>query len=316
MSVKDAAGRATARAVGAFKGLRLRSVERLLLFTGYARSGSTLLGALLNAHPQVLVAYEAGMLSRVDANTTRGDIAARLAGADWRERRTGYRHWGYSYAVRNQWQGRVRHASVIGDKQCNGNTVALYAQPQRLQLLRRQWKVRNLFLYRNPYDMVATGWLNVLRDRAGFASGMAAGKALRSFAPTEAERPQCGQSAISDLFARSDKLAEVLSLFAEEETLAIGHEDFVTSPRRRLREICDFLDLAYTEEWLDACVAIVFPTPHRSRFKVRWAEDQLQAVATAIGRYHWLAGYGYDTVPVGAQRHFGLSAGGTKRRLK
>ena len=300
---------------------RVQTVETLVLVTGYPRSGSTLLGGLLNAHPEMLIAHEADLLSHLSPKTTPAQVLSRLLVADWAVRLwTSYGLWGYSYHVENQWQGSYARLRVIGDKKAYGNTRNLSARPELLDLLRDAmgWQVRNLFVYRNPYDMVATHRLNVLRDAGGRGgsrmgweprgnpgagpSGAAAAKkpaslrrnvSLSEFAPKPGEEPPMTSESVAHILELSERLVGVTPLFSQDETLAVRHEDFVASPKDRLRDICAFLEVGCSEDYLDSCAAVVFPQPHRTRTKVRWSHSHVQEIAGAIGKYPWFEGYSF-----------------------
>ena len=73
-------GRAT------FEGFRhrrdFRHVERFFFLVGYPRSGSTLTGSLLNAHPEMVIAHEADSLGYVRPGITRNQLFAILLQRD------------------------------------------------------------------------------------------------------------------------------------------------------------------------------------------------------------------------------------------
>ena len=279
----------------AYKG---RNVELCLLTVGYSRSGSSLLGQLLNAHPEMVIAHAAHLVPRLHhprclPHGGRGRITRMILDRDRWFRQRQYQSHGYSYAVKGQWQGSCARLRVIGDKAAYNTVRALYRRPDLLESLRRRIRapLRVLFMCRNPYDMVASHRLNRLRDRHG-----AAIPALRDYRPTDAERPEFGQTGIPRILKDvSDMLIEVLPMFRKEDVLPVFHEDFIASPREKLREICSFCGVESTEEYLDACMAVVLPSPHRTRFKVRWSEAQKAEVAATIERYPWFEGYGFES---------------------
>ena len=96
-------------------------VERFCLFLGYSRSGHTLPGAMLSAHPNAVVAHELDVLRYVEMGFDRDAIFSLLCDRDrWFCRR--HCEWtGYSYAIPNQWQGRYETLRVIGDKKGRTN---------------------------------------------------------------------------------------------------------------------------------------------------------------------------------------------------
>ena len=278
---------------------RGRNIERCLLMVGYRRAGSTLLGQLLNAHPEMVIAHEAHLVSRLHLprylpHGGRGRITRMILNRDRQARqRDSYRSAGYSYAVKGHWQGSCTRLRVIGDKAAYNTVRALYRRPDLLDSLRRRLRapLRVLLTCRNPYDMVASQHLNRLRNRHG-----AVIPALRDYRPPDAERPEVGQTTIPQFLKEvSDQLIEVLPMFRKEDVLPVFHEDLIASPREKLCEVCSFCGVESTEEYLDACAAVVLPSAHRTRFKVRWNEEQKADVAAAIDRYPWFEGYGFES---------------------
>ena len=280
----------------AYKG---RDTELCLLTVGYSRSGSSLLGQLLNAHPEMVIAHEAHLVRKLHhprylPHGGRGRIIRMILERDrWFRQRGYWSQVGYSYAVKGQWQGSWTRLRVIGDKASMDTTQALYKHPGLLDSLRRRIRtpIRVLFLCRNPYDMVASEHLVRLRGRHG-----AAIRAPRNYQPSDAERPEIGQITIQKaLKEASDQLSIVLPMFRKEEVLPVFHEDFIASPKEKLREICSFCSVEGTEEYLDACAAVVLPSHHRTRFKVRWSEEQKAEASAIMARYPWFEGYDFES---------------------
>ena len=280
-----------------------RNIERFLLTVGYTRSGSSLLGQLLNAHPEMVIAHEGALVHglynphhpRYLPYGGRGRITRMVLERDrWFRRRRYWSPAGYSYAVNGQWQGSWTRLRVIGDKATKATTRVLYERPDSLDSLRRlfQAPIRVLFLCRNPYDMIASQHLGRLRRWYGAA----AIPAPRNYHPSDAERPEIGQTIIQEFLKEiSDRLSIVLPMFRKEEVLLIFHEDFIASPKEKLRGICSFCGMESTEEYLDACTAVVLPSHHRTRFKVRWSEEQKSEVSSIMARYSWFDRYSFES---------------------
>ena len=285
----------------AFKG---RNIERCILTVGYNRSGSTLLGSLLNAHPEVVIAHELDLLpmSRSPRFAAwlggRGRLVRLILERDRNIIRqwTSYRGSGYSYAVETGWQGNYSRLRVVGDKKSHRVAKQLYRRPDLLDSLRRRIGVpiRMLFTIRNPYDVAAARHLARLRKK-----GVIPFSSRRDYAPAKAERSWIGEENVSWLREHSDKLARVIAMFPKEDTLPVFHEDFVASPREKLREICAFCGVKCADDYLDACVSIVFPAPHPTRSKVRWTPDQVTDIGRTVEKHSGFLGRyaGHDAVP-------------------
>src|SRR4051812_7341147 len=90
--------------------LRRRSafsgVKTFCMFLGYPRSGHSLVGSLLDAHPNMVIAHELDVLKFVRAGFSCEQIFYLLLENSENYAKAGRKYSGYSYAVPNQWQGR------------------------------------------------------------------------------------------------------------------------------------------------------------------------------------------------------------------
>lgn len=278
-----------------------RHIERFVLFIGYHRSGSSFIGAILNSHPEIVISNEAFRYAPDLKNASaigKGRVVRRILAHDRLIRNlTSYeRMGGYSLAVNTHWQGRHSRLRVIGDKSSDECTVCLYNWPWVLGSLRHHMGVpiSVFFTYRNPYDMIAAKYLRTLRNERGNAD---IPLSFLDFNPTDAEKPHIEQDFLAsnnEHFEISRKLAKVLPLFSEDEIFRVKHEDFIASPIENLRRACEFLGVECSEEYLKACAAIAYLSPHKTRFKVRWTSKQKAQVAELIRKYPWFEGYAYE----------------------
>ena len=93
------------------------------MFIGIGRSGTTLIGALLDAHPNMAIANQQTtpkyLRPRLFSRSQIFYLLLRNSRNAVRTRRMG----GYSYAVTGQWQGRFDALEVIGDKSKSAQAV-------------------------------------------------------------------------------------------------------------------------------------------------------------------------------------------------
>ena len=281
----------------AFEG---RNIERCVLTVGYNRSGSTLVGMCLNAHPEIVFTNKVKLL-RMSRSPR---LAAWLGGKGRLVRlileRDRYIHRmavsGYSYAVKDQWQGKYSWLRVVGDK-CSVYTARrLHRRPEALDSLRRKIgaPIRMLFTVRNPYDVAAAHHLTRLQNK-----GEVAFVRRRDYAPAEAERSWIGEEVVSWLGEYSDMTARVIAMLPKEDVFTAYHEDFVASPKEKLREICAFCGVECADDYLDACASIVFPVPHPTRSKVRWSPDRIAEIGRMVEKHSaFLGRYArHDAIP-------------------
>mgnify|MGYP002628275681 CR=1 FL=1 len=250
-------------------------VERFAMFVGYPRSGHSLVGALLDAHPEAAIAHEASALQYVAARFDRDRLFTVLLensasyGAGRQPR------GGYVYDVPGQWQGRFQRLRVIGDKKGEGAALRLHGWPWVLARLRQTVGVplRVLHVVRNPFDNVAT-----MARRAAEVSGRAVDL----------------DASIGRYGALCESAAAVRQRVGPEEWVELRHEDLVARPATELHTLCGALGLEAPEGYLAACAGVVRATPHQSRHKVAWTPGQRDAVAELVDRFEPLSGYTFE----------------------
>jgi hypothetical protein len=253
---------------------RFDSVETLCTFIGHVKSGGTLLGALLDAHPDAVVADEVDVLRYVAAGFRRDQIFHLLLRGAGREARKGRvtarRLQPYSLAIPGQWQGRYRALRVIGESRAGPTTRRLGREPDLLSRLSdRMDGVRPRFIHvvRDPLDPIAA---MVVRGRRSFAD------------------------AISDYELQCRTLVALRERIGPDQVLTVPYEGFVRAPAESLRTACRFLGLEPDPGYLSACAAIVDPSVRSERLLVEWRREHINAVRAVIDRTPFLDGYRQD----------------------
>jgi hypothetical protein len=243
-------------------------VQAYCMFLGYPRSGHSLVGALLNAHPEAVIAHELDALSYVGRGVGRHRLFALLLQRDRWFVRSGSEWFGYDYRVPNQWQGRFRRLRVIGDKKGGTSASRLIKAPHLLADLQRLVgiPVRIIHVVRNPYDNIST-------------MSMRNGRGLEKNLDTYFSLCDC----IAGLIARSPQLS----------LTTVRHEDIIQEPAENLRRLCRKLGLTCPADYLNDCASIVFRAPSRTRLRVDWPHDLVQLVETRMAKIPFLQGYGF-----------------------
>ncbi len=245
------------------------------LFLGHARSGHSILGALLDAHAQVALSDELDALKYVSAGFSRDQVlwlsvqVARDQAARQRQKR-GRGGKVYSYEVPGQWQGRTRDLRVVGDSNAGGTVRALSKDHQllsRLQTLMGGLDLRFVNVARNPYDNIATMML-----RSG-----------RSF-----------ESAFERYFENWELIEQLAERIGPQPIHTVRHEDLVTAPRESLAGVTRFLGVEPSVEYLDACAAVLYDSPARSRHSVSWSPEQRSRIDARTAGFTALQGYSFE----------------------
>ncbi len=248
---------------------RFQAVETFCLFLGHARSGHSLVGALIDAHPQAIIAHELNALRYVEAGFDRSQIYAMILRNSQAHARAGRQWTGYSYAVPGQWQGRAQQIRVIGDKRGRATSLTLNRQPdlaERLQSTVRD-RVRFVHVVRNPFDNIST---MARRNQKSLSHNI-----QTYFLICEA---------VQGIKERSDG----------SSVLSLRHESFINSPVESLQQVCDHLSLACHDDYAHACSQIIYQSPHQSREKIEWPSEGRARVDEGIARFDFLDGYTFE----------------------
>jgi Sulfotransferase family len=253
------------------------------MFIGCPRSGHSLIGSLLDAHPQMAIAHELDVLRFVRAHFSRRQLFqlildnVQLAAKAGRVQ-TGYSGPGagrveYSYAVPNQWQGKWQELKVVGDKKAGESTKRLGAKPELLDDLTETVRLplRLIHVFRNPYDNIST-----MASRRSVELSVA----IRSY------------------FSRCKTVAGISEGLPEGQVHHLSHESFIDDPEQRLAEVCRFLEVPAERRYLQDCARIVYPAPHASRLDAPWTSDLIRGVEKEMARFPFLEGYTFDHVGV------------------
>jgi hypothetical protein len=252
-------------------GSELDDVRIYGLFIGHARSGHSILGALLGAHPSAVFSDELDALRYLQAGFSRRDLLA-LSLSVAREQSSGRQKRGrdgrtYSYEVPGWWQGRWESLQVVGDSLAGRTVQALDAEPglvEQMDSFMHPAAVRYLHVVRDPFDNICT-----MLIRGG-----------RSFV-----------GAFDSFFASCVSLDRVRVHVGLERTLTLAHEDIVKEPEQQLEAACDHLGLSIPDGYLAACAAIVYRAPERSSARIDWDETMAERVSDGISRHGYLARY-------------------------
>ena len=252
-------------------GAELRDLQAYCMFTGYPRSGHSLIGSLLTAHRHMVIAHELDALQYVTAGFSRAQLAALILRQDTGFTTSGRQWEGYSYEVPDQWQGRYEKLLVIGDKKGHDSNRRLATRPWLLDRLRRTMRVPVKIIHhvRNPYDNISTMML-------------------------KGDQPTL-PLAIEAYFELCANIERTRNDTPDEDFMDVQHEAFLAEPKEQLGAIVEFLGLETDEDYLEACRSVVFKSPKQSRHNAPWTDELIRDVGEQMQSYSFLKGYCFDS---------------------
>ncbi len=236
-----------------------------VLIVGNARSGSTLMGAVLDGHPRMVIANE----TSASATFWRGLDGREILREVWdnaeRNAGQGRPSEGYSYQIGPP-PSQKRDVVVAGDKIFNPATLLLHGDYGLIPSLEERLvvPVRLIYAIRNPFDTIAT-----MHRRSG--------------APL-ADR-------IRWYFIHCEAAEALRARLPPDRFLESHHDDLLANPDDELARLCGFLRVGIDDDHRRAVRSALFASPRRTRSQVAWGHADVGAVQAGIERFACLARY-------------------------
>ena len=257
-------------------------ISTFALFIGYPRSGHTLIGSLLDAHPNMVIAHEMDVLYHFQKGYTVPQIYYLMKENAKAFTESGRKWMGYNYHIPGQWQGKHDTIQLIGDKS-GGRTTRRLQLPSNVQLLKQiEEKTGTTIVFihviRNPFDIITTM--------------MKRSSSRRDSIPTSEQL----DLKVRHFFKHVDSV-EQLKEADKFRIIDVYHEDFVANPRKSLRSICKALAIATTDQYIESCAALVWNKARLSRNTTDlWSEKRIAAIENKIKGYDFLKRYTFEAV--------------------
>jgi hypothetical protein len=275
-----------------------RTVKKLLFFLGHARSGSTMLGRLLDAHPHMTVTHEFDVFTRwsseldlQDKNVLFKTLYRASAEIRWRATEA----WKVFpkdrlchkllNVVPGQWQGMCDgYLEIIGDKKASGTMRELLTHPKIIDEMNSKLHLPLMFIYpiRHPLDMISTQVLqsagkyyNIKKTKGIFSNTTLLTMLVQSF-----------QKRVTNIQRwMESKWLNILPVY---------NDDLIRDPALTLRRICAFLQITCTPEYIGNCSKLIFSSPSRTRDHVYWPSQVKQSLLDTVKQTSIISRYQND----------------------
>ena len=252
----------------------LNHIQAFCLFIGHTKSGNSMLGSLIDAHPNAILSDETDALYYVQAGLRRKQLFHLLVRGSRREvtkgRITARRMEPYSWQVTGQWQGSYSTLKVIGDSTAGTSVRRLTESPdtyQRLKELMGNISVKFVHTIRNPFDPI---YIMMVRGKKTF------------------------EQAFHHYELGCERLDYLYQHIGEENIFPVRYEDVISSPGAHLTSLANFLELSNEPGYIEACCRILDGSPQKIRTKFEWQPNWISQVHKMINKVHFLHGYSFD----------------------
>jgi len=248
-----------------------RETSVFVFFVGYMRSGHTLVGSLLNAHPNIVVSHELGSLSYLARGYSLAQISYLCLKEDEKFERQNREWTGYKYRVDGQFQGEYQTLRVIGDKAGAAAVYNFKQHPELYDLLEDlDIDVRVIHHTRNPFDIITTG------AQKG-EEGMNHVQRVSTYFFNQARQVE--------------QILERLSTIERVSVLTTHHEDMVKDTPSTVRDLVNFLGENASKSYLNSCDDLVFDSPKKTRFEADWSDSLVHALENQISNLKYFPKY-------------------------
>ncbi len=274
----------------------MNNVEKFIVFVGYPRSGSSITGSLLDAHPNAIIAHEFYLFTKLrdkpELISSKRDLFNELYVNSYLSMLEGWRNSkantkGYTLEVEGLYQGRFNQTlKVIGDKTAGdtANLFDLHPWLSHTPYYKRLQQTVGIPLYiihviRNPFDLIATSTMYVHEAR------QAASKAHKLYDPVRTKMN------FHSVFRKAAAVQRLKSL--QLPVLDVHLVDLVTMPVETMKSICAFLDLTCSQDYLHKCKKKVFGSLSKSRELIDWPHSLKEQVEREQKKYPFFSRYSY-----------------------
>ncbi|KAJ7382040.1 hypothetical protein OS493_037528 [Desmophyllum pertusum] len=279
-------------------------VETFVMFIGYPRSSHSLLAAILDAHPEIIIPNEYDVIEHwekyrssrlTEKNMQKYVLFDDLHQHSMKQAMFGIRAGnntslttGYHYNIPGLWQGGYqRRIKVIGDKKGDKTALDLTSSMRVLEEINQVAQVPMKFIHvtRNPFDNISTMMLLATESRDTVRE-----EGVKINKSTELER------AIKNYFQMAASNQRVRERYGDAVIDIPGHET-VIRPKETLQRLCDHLGVTCSEDYFEKCSRILYGAPSVARDKVVWTEEQKARVTKMTKNYTFLKDYSFDEYP-------------------
>ena len=267
-------------------------LQSFLFFIGWPRSCHSVIGSMLDAHPNIIVAHEFFLFKKIRKDEQlrdRNKLFNELYSNSYRNAINGWRSdkntiKGYNFRMAGSWQGQFSKLKVIGDKS-GGDSVAQFRTGGRefYEQFKKDVKlpIKILQVIRNPFDAIATDVLYHATDHHG------------KFAATPTNKYTDFKS-LKNIIRNFIRLTNTL-ISMETDLNQSPHQvycdDLVADPIKTISGICDYLEVECSAEYLQMCADKTYKKVSMSRDLVTWDPKTLPSLMKDLEKFPYFARY-------------------------
>lgn len=243
-------------------------IKCLCLFIGLPRSGTSLLGSLLDAHPNMMISHEFDIVKYIVMGLEKKTIVSAVCTNSTRISKNARTGGGYNNKVQTGWQGKFHSLNVIGDKKAAMTSLRLSENPVHVEKIRQRMgcDLKIIYLTRNPFDVITTMWKR--------------NSQLRTL-----------EKSLELYYYILKCTNKTIRLLRPNELIIIKLEDLILFPSENLYKLCSFLHEKANDRFIEECSKLMFSKPKRTYNHEDWPSATRAKVQKIIETDEILSSY-------------------------
>ena len=247
-------------------------LKSFVIFVGNNRSGTSVVGAFLNAHPNVSCCFEYNFLKKwTSYDWERNQYFSKMI-----HHAALYQH---IYVPHNMSHDRLK---VIGDKKSGETSKIMREWSERNSL---EYELNSLYgfldlpikfiqLCRNPFDVVARKIIARTKRRK--------------------ESTKIFKNCVNTYFQNHELAQDIENLSSSNGAFGFHRayqEELILKPEKTLKALCDFLEVETCPDHIENCTSILFSEPRRTSRRRKWTGEEESLIYEKMSQHEDLKHY-------------------------
>ena len=213
------------------------NIKKYLFTIGAPRSGTTMLGYILNSHPNILISNESRVLNKIFEKKYEFNKAIRMSNINAYNEYIGIKK--NNLTIQSKWKDLninnfflKKNVTVSGDKKSGSNSVLYKKFKFKFEkFIKNNGKINFLVIIRNPYDSAKS----LLKSHKHEAKNI--------------------REAIKIIIERNSYAFKLKERFPDRVKI-IYYENFLSNPQKNMIGICKFLKIKTNQKWFNFLILI------------------------------------------------------------
>ena len=273
-------------------------VKTFVFFIGISRSGHSIVAALLDSHPHIVISNELDVFNTVNlsdsSSVSRSSLFNHIWNTSYIKARSSLRSFGkgYSLAIDGLYQGAYQsYIDVIGDKKGRKTTQAFLDNGELFQNQLNNLRtlvnlpIKVIHVIRNPYDNIAT-----IAIYEHFNKKRTKVAVTKNSNKTISIKPELLDYSIRyyfDLYQGAEVMRQQFNL----DIMDVHGKDLIANPKVIINKMCDFLQVSCSDNYLNIVSRKIFSDESKTRYNVIWTDEQISKIKENILKYDGLRQY-------------------------